>query len=51
VFAGFGESGPALVHYVVIGEGDNLDSAGLQAFEQGNGRVEQEWLGPVRACE
>ena len=31
--AGFGEAGPALVHDVVVGEGDDFDAAGLEGLE------------------
>src|SRR5208337_4092518 len=33
MLAGFRESWPALVHYVVVGERNDLDAVGLQPFE------------------
>ncbi len=42
--AGFGKAGPALVHDVVIGKGDDLDAVGLEGFGQGGGGVEHERL-------
>ena len=44
VLAGFGEAGPALVHDVVVGEGDDFDAAGLEGLGQRDGRVEHEGL-------
>src|ERR1035441_5549883 len=47
MLAGFCKSGPSLVHYVVVGKGDDLDSVGLERIRQCNRSVEHEWLGPV----
>ena len=48
MLARLGKARPALVHHVVVGERDDLDAVGLQRVDQGNRRVEEEWLGAVR---
>ena len=44
MLAGFDETGPALVHDVVVGEGNDFDAAGLEGFGQDDGSVEHEGL-------
>ena len=46
--AGLVEAGPALIHHVIVGEGDDPDAVGLQRIKKGNRRVELKWLGALR---
>ena len=48
MLARLGKSGPALIHHMVVGEGDDLDAVGLQRVDQRDRRVEHEGLGAVR---
>ena len=47
VVTGLGKPGPALIHDVVVGEGDDLDAAGLERLGQGDRSVEHEGLGAL----
>ena len=47
VLAGFGKAGPALIHDMVVGEGDDFDAAGLERLRQRDRRVEHEGLGAL----
>ena len=48
MLARLGKAGPALVHHMVVGEGNDFDAVGLERVEQCNRRVELKWLGALR---
>ena len=45
MFAGLGKAGPALIHDVVVGKGDDLDAAGLEGVDKGDRGVKHEGFG------